>query len=46
MPISGELRDCSIGIQTDKVVYTGVMLLPELAWASEMSGTDINSNAQ
>jgi hypothetical protein len=29
--LSGELRDCSIDIQTDKVVYTGAMFLPELA---------------
>jgi hypothetical protein len=29
--LSGEPRDCSIGIQTDKVVQTGLMFLPELA---------------
>ena len=29
--LSGEPRDCSIDIQTDKVVHTGVMFLPELA---------------
>ena len=27
----GEPRECSIDIQTDKVVHTGVMFLPELA---------------
>ena len=29
--LSGEPRDCSIDIETDKVVHTGVMFLPELA---------------
>ena len=34
--LSGEPRDCSIDIQTEKVVHTGVMFLPELAWVREM----------
>jgi hypothetical protein len=29
--LSGEPRECSIDIQTDKVIHTGVMFLPELA---------------
>jgi hypothetical protein len=29
--LSGEPRDCSIDIQTEKVVNIGVMFLPELA---------------
>ena len=34
--LSGEPRDCSIDIQTGKVVQTGVMFLPEIAWIKEM----------
>ena len=29
--LSGEPRDCSIDIQTEKGVHTGVMFFPELA---------------
>jgi hypothetical protein len=32
----GEPHDFSISIQTEKVVHTGVMFLPELASAREM----------
>jgi hypothetical protein len=41
--ILGEPRDDSIDIQTDKVVHTGVMFLPELAEPEKCSGIDINS---
>ena len=34
--LSGEPPDCSVDIQTEKVVQTGVMFLPELACATEM----------
>ena len=41
--ISGEPRESSIGIQTDKVVHTGVMFLPGLSLARKCLGIDINS---
>ena len=41
--LSGEPRDCSIDIQTDKVVHTGVMFLPNFLQPENCLGIDINS---